>query len=393
MPMKKKPSITAQQPKPGPISFQDIQWAPKTRKGFGKMLTILAAYLPFNRVQDFIAGQTCLDGSVVEWSVADRARGVQVGRPQIDSYIEHIHYECAFGPKDHTGDPQHPHSKKRGCLAKFSIKQLLLFPEVVEVAYYHVDHTREDGSLAHGLENKLSTGRKSAYQPRMSKELKDWVKAQLSKGITAQQIYEEYRRDWIQRTKTKCADMRDEFVQLKDIVYYESRLKMGVWRCHHNDVESVKMCALEHPTDTSVWHGKNEVTDLPFILDTQTPWSTNTNIGENVDSDPIEPLRQTEPSVEDCLSAIDKLLEAVKEEAKEGGLLLVQQLQVMMTKTLTDVKQIREQMKTDILHPKSVFEVDDDDLENSIVRKKDLCEQAMIVISSQRKRNRSTLDG
>ncbi len=106
-------------------------------------------------------------------------------RPQIHSYIEHVYYECAFGPNDHTGDPQHPHSKKRGCIAKFSIKQLLLFPDVVEVAYYHVDHTREDGSPAHGLEDKLSVGRKSAYQPRMSKELKAWVKGQLDKGFTA----------------------------------------------------------------------------------------------------------------------------------------------------------------------------------------------------------------
>ena len=66
MPRKPKPSITAQQPKLGPISFQDIQWAPKTRKGFGKMLTIMATYLPFNTVEDFIVGQTCADGSAVE---------------------------------------------------------------------------------------------------------------------------------------------------------------------------------------------------------------------------------------------------------------------------------------------------------------------------------------
>jgi len=143
MSRKPKPSIIAQHPKLGPISFQDIQWVPKTRKGFGKILTIMARYLPFYRVEDFIAGQTYVDGSVVERNVVAKARGVQVGRLQIDFYIEHVHYECAFGPKDHTGDPQHLHSKKRRCIAKFSIKQFLLFPNVVEVAYYHVDHIRE----------------------------------------------------------------------------------------------------------------------------------------------------------------------------------------------------------------------------------------------------------
>ena len=128
------------------------------------MLTIMASYLFFNGVEDFIAGQKYADGSAIEWIVAARIRRVQVKISQIDSYIEHIiYYECAFGPKDHTWDPQHPHSKKRECIAKFSIKQLLLFPYVVEVIYYHVDRTREDGSPTHGLEDKLSIGRKSAY--------------------------------------------------------------------------------------------------------------------------------------------------------------------------------------------------------------------------------------
>ena len=66
------------------------------------MLTIMATYVPFNRIKDFIASQTCADGFVVEWIVAARICGVQVGTPQIDFYIEHVYYECAFGPIDHT---------------------------------------------------------------------------------------------------------------------------------------------------------------------------------------------------------------------------------------------------------------------------------------------------
>ena len=323
MPRKKKSSIIAQQPKPGPISIQDVQWVPKTRKGFGKMITVMAAYLPFNRVEDFIVGQTGPDGSDVEWIVADRARGVQVGRPQIDSYIEHVHYECAFGPKDHTGDPQHPHSKKRGCIAKFSIKQLLLFPDVVEVAYYHVDHTREDGSPAHGLEDKIRR-RKSAHQPRMSKELKDCVKkTQQSQG----------------------SNFGDNIV---DKVIMEDKKE-----------------DMEHATNTS----------------------------GDVDNIPAQPFGQTQASIEGCLLAIEKLLEDAKEEARRGGLLLVQQLQAMMTKTLTDVKRLRDQIEADNSHPQSISEVVDDDLGDFIVREKDVCEQAMFVMSSQRKRNRSALDG
>ena len=60
--------------------------------------------------------------------------------------------------------------------------------------------------------------------------------------------------------------MRDDFIQLKAIAYYESRLKVEVCRHHYNDFDNVKMWALEHPNDIFIWHEKNDVTNLFFIL-------------------------------------------------------------------------------------------------------------------------------
>ena len=119
----------------------------------------MTTYIPFNRVEDFIAGWTRANDSFVKWIVAARIRGIQVERPQIDFYMKYIYYECAFGLKDHIWDLQHPHSKKFGCIAKFSIKQLFFFSCLVEVAYYHVEHIKEDESLAHGWEDKFSIRR------------------------------------------------------------------------------------------------------------------------------------------------------------------------------------------------------------------------------------------
>ena len=64
---------------------------------------------------------------------------------------------------------------------------------------------------------------------------------------------------------------------------------------------------------------------------------------------------------------IKKLQEDAREEAKRGGLLLIQYLQAMLAKTLTDLKRIRGQIEADNLHPQSVFEVNDDSIGNSIV--------------------------
>ena len=70
----------------------------------------------------------------------------------------------------------------------------------------------------------------------------------------------------------KCLDVCADIVQLRDIAYYDSRLKMGVWRRHYNDFDSMKMWVLEHLDDVFIWHEKNDVIDLLFILGIQTSW-------------------------------------------------------------------------------------------------------------------------
>jgi hypothetical protein len=59
--------------------------------------------------------------------------------------------------------------EKCGCITKFSVKQFLLYSIVVEVAYNYVDHTREDGTSAHGSNGTYSERRKFVHQPQMSK--------------------------------------------------------------------------------------------------------------------------------------------------------------------------------------------------------------------------------
>ena len=81
--------------------FSRYSMGAKHKEGVWEMLTIMATYIPFSRIKDFIASQTCADGFAIDWIVAARIHEVQVGRPQIDFYIEHV-YECAFGPIDHT---------------------------------------------------------------------------------------------------------------------------------------------------------------------------------------------------------------------------------------------------------------------------------------------------
>lgn len=60
-------------------------------------------------------------------------------------------------------------------------------------------------------------------------------------------------------------------------------------------------------------------------------------------SEHLDSFRQNQPSVESLLLVIDKLVEEVKWLAIGGGLELVQYMQAMMTKVLTNVGHIRVQ--------------------------------------------------
>ena len=99
---------------------------------------------------------------------------------------------------------------------------------MAEICYYHVDHIQEDGSPAHGPYDVDSIGRKTTHRPRMSDELKAWVKTKLSEGFTSLQVFEEHKRNWTDRRKRKLSFIRDNFIELRDIAYYEYYAKMGI---------------------------------------------------------------------------------------------------------------------------------------------------------------------
>ena len=91
---------------------------------------------------------------------------------------------------------------------------------MAKICHYHVEHTKDDGSLAHGPHDVHSIGRKIVHPPQMSGELKAWVKTKLSKGFTSLQMFEEHKQNWTDRRKQKLPFIRDDFIELRDIAYY-----------------------------------------------------------------------------------------------------------------------------------------------------------------------------
>jgi hypothetical protein len=106
----------------------------------------------------------------------------------------------------------------------------------------------------------------------MSIEMKAWVKKKLSEGFTTFQIFGEHRRNWIERRRLKVPYTCDDFVELRDIAYYDRHAKMGVWHWDSNDFKSFRMWTELYPENVFTWHVEDTITSLPFILGIQTPW-------------------------------------------------------------------------------------------------------------------------
>ena len=86
--LKEQKKFQVQSPAPGPITFEDLTWVPIVRQGWGHHTIAVHAYIPYDKVSDFKNGQTCEDGSLVDWNVKERIRGGKKKRAYITSFIE-----------------------------------------------------------------------------------------------------------------------------------------------------------------------------------------------------------------------------------------------------------------------------------------------------------------
>ena len=84
----------------------------------------------------------------------------------------------------HEGGP----SRKRGCLAKFSIKQFYLWPLVAQITYYQVSHTDKYDLPCHEIADSTSVKEKAQQKPWISQDMKLWIEQELAQTLKPQQI-------------------------------------------------------------------------------------------------------------------------------------------------------------------------------------------------------------
>ena len=116
-----------------------------------------------------------------------------------------------------------------------------LYPHIGEIIYYHSEHTRENGEVAHGVMDPDSIARRSEVAPRISEELKTWLIKRLDEGLTARQVFEEHKKVWYEGWTKNKKHSKDNFLLLKYVRYYEYQRQKKIWYKHKNALVSVNM--------------------------------------------------------------------------------------------------------------------------------------------------------
>ena len=164
---------------------------------------------------------------------------------------------------------------KRGCLASFSIKKEYLQPDATIISFYHMTHTRLDGSLAHGVGDKDSNSRASQLAPCISHDAKLFIWNRLDAGFTPKQIFDEYLRVWQERKRLKQPMRKDDYMTMENIRNFERKHSKGKWKRYNSEGESVQSSIKANQESVFIIQWSGDAANIshdqqqPFILGIQ----------------------------------------------------------------------------------------------------------------------------
>ena len=198
----------------------------------------------------------------------------------INIYICYFRYHCSYGPEDHRNKKELRQNHKRGCLARYSIKILAKPADTVEIAYFHEEHTRIDGTPAHGVYDPDSSARPSALATRWSDSLKTYIDNRLKSGLNARQIYDEHHQVFADRSRMGFSMRKDDTLLLKNIRNIERTFLRGKWKRHINEAKSVDSWITENKDDVFILQESNCIDgkNTAFVLGLQSPEQFNAMI-------------------------------------------------------------------------------------------------------------------
>ena len=138
-------------------------------------------------------------------------------------------YNCSYGLETHRNKKEMRQNHKRRYLARYSIKVLAKPADTVEIAYFHEEHARIDGTPTYSVQDPDSSARPSALATRCSDSLKTYIDNRLKSGLNACQIYGEHHQVFRDRSRMNYPIRKNDILLLKNIRNVERTFLQGKW--------------------------------------------------------------------------------------------------------------------------------------------------------------------
>ncbi|KAK9162080.1 hypothetical protein Syun_002982 [Stephania yunnanensis] len=271
-------SLPIQSPPKFEFSSADLEWSKV--EGWSDNIEKVA-FIPFDRVDDFLNGESANKDYPTRFYVEARRRG-HSSKEKVDGVLEFTMYRCAFGPDDRReGGSVRPSrstyvpkkksagrpSIKRGCQCYFFVKRLVAKPMGALIIYKQDKHVDERGLPCHGPQDAQAVGTRAMYAPYISDDVRLLLFSLLHIGFSVETIM---------HIRNKPVEGQDGLFNCGDLLTHryvrrqERSIRRAKYYLDEDEMVSIEMWAERHESDIFIYE---EFSDSePFVLGIQTEW-------------------------------------------------------------------------------------------------------------------------
>ncbi|KAK9095881.1 hypothetical protein Sjap_021378 [Stephania japonica] len=271
-------SLPVQSPPKFEFSSADLEWSKV--EGWSDNIEKVA-FIPFDRVDDFLNGESANKDYPTRFYVEARRRG-HSSKEKVDGVLEFTMYRCAFGPDDRReGGNVRPSrstyvpkkksagrpSIKRGCQCYFFVKRLVAKPMAALIIYKQDKHVDERGLPCHGPQDAKAVGTRAMYAPYISDDVRLLLFSLLHIGFSVETIM---------HIRNKPVEGQDGLFNCGDLLTHryvrrqERSIRRAMYYLDEDEMVSIEMWAEKHESDIFIYE---EFSDSePFVLGIQTEW-------------------------------------------------------------------------------------------------------------------------
>lgn len=293
--------LIIQEPVSGPFDQSDLVWEEIVERVQNREQSVHVAWIDSSREQDFLRGEEAY--GLTRFNAKQKSQKQKLSdKVTKRSAIRQTLHSCTFGPEDKRTAPQltqadqvrrskiaKGESVKRGCQARFQLKEYQYCPGYLEIRYFGIEHVDSEGQSCHA---EGSDNFEYVTSPWLTAQCKEEISKGVIMGQTSTQIIDSIQARIIQQVSLKYGVSQEEarsrlmsdavlerdwLVSKMDIANMGKKLAGSTWRRHSSQAQSIHLWVQDKQSiiveyQPQMSNAENDKETKPFILSMMSEW-------------------------------------------------------------------------------------------------------------------------